>query len=71
MPTLAGWLTGPTIYAGSAQIATIQMLDTGAAPLAVVVTALVINLRLILYSAAMATTGAAHRCGGGCSPDTS
>lgn len=54
LPTLAGWLTGPVIYAGSAQIATIQMLDAGAAPLAVVATALVINLRLFLYSAAMA-----------------
>jgi predicted branched-subunit amino acid permease len=55
IPTLAGWLTGPLIYAGSAQVATIQMLDTGAAPFAVIMTVLVINLRLILYSAAMAT----------------
>ncbi len=55
IPTLAGWLTGPTIFAGSAQIATIQMLDAGAAPYAVIVTAMVINLRLILYSGAMAT----------------
>jgi len=55
MPTLAGWLTGPAIYAGSAQVATIQMLDAGVAPYAVIITAMVINLRLILYSAAMAT----------------
>jgi predicted branched-subunit amino acid permease len=55
IPTAAGWFTGPTIYAGSAQLATIQMLDAGAAPVAVVVTALVINLRLVLYSAAMAS----------------
>ena len=55
IPTLAGWLTGPLIYAGSAQVATIQMLDSGAAPIAVIMTVLVINLRLILYSAAMAT----------------
>lgn len=54
IPTLAGWLTGPLIYAGSAQVATIQMLDAGAAPIVVVVTALVINVRLLLYSAAMA-----------------
>jgi predicted branched-subunit amino acid permease len=54
VPTVAGWLTGPLIYAGSAQVATIQMLDAGAASLAVIVTVLVINLRLILYSAAMA-----------------
>lgn len=52
--TLAGWLTGPLIYAGSAQVATIEMLSAGAAPAVVVATALVINLRLVLYSAAIA-----------------
>lgn len=54
IPTLAGWLTGPAIYAGSAQVATIELLGNGAAPLVVVATALVINLRLALYSASMA-----------------
>src|SRR5262245_68848 len=54
IPTLAGWLTGPLIYSGSAQVAVIQMLDGGAAPLVVILAALVINLRLVLYSAAMA-----------------
>ncbi len=54
IPTLAGWLTGPLIYAGSAQVATIQMLDAGAAAYVVIITAMVINLRLLLYSAAMA-----------------
>jgi len=55
IPTLAGWLTGPTIYAGSSQVAAIEMLDAGSAPVVVVITALVINLRLILYSGAIAT----------------
>ncbi len=54
IPTLAGVLTGPVIFAGSAQVATIELLDAGAAPLVVVGTALIINLRLVLYSAAMA-----------------
>jgi predicted branched-subunit amino acid permease len=54
LPTLAGWLTGPLIYAGSAQIATIQMLQAGASPAAVIVAALLINARLLFYSAAMA-----------------
>lgn len=54
IPTLAGWLTGPLIYAGSAQVAVIQMLDAGAAPMVVILAALVINLRLVLYSATMA-----------------
>ena len=54
LPTLAGWLTGPAIYAGSAQMTTIDMLNAGAAPTAVIATALIINIRLILYGAAMA-----------------
>lgn len=53
-PTLAGWLTGPLVYAGSAQIATIHLLDSGAAPVVVIAAALAINLRLVLYSATMA-----------------
>lgn len=54
IPILAGVLTGPVIYSGSSQVATIELLDAGAAPIVVVGTALVINLRLILYSAGMA-----------------
>jgi predicted branched-subunit amino acid permease len=55
IPTVAGWLTGPAIYAGSSQVAAIEMLDAGTAPIVIVITALVINLRLILYSGAIAT----------------
>jgi len=54
IPTLAGVLTGPVIYSGSAQIATIQLLSGGAAPIVIVGTGLIINLRLIFYSATMA-----------------
>jgi predicted branched-subunit amino acid permease len=54
IPTLAGWLTGPLIYAGSSQVATIGMLDARAAPVVVVASALIINIRLIFYSATMA-----------------
>jgi predicted branched-subunit amino acid permease len=54
IPTAAGWLTAPVIYAASAQIAAIQLLDAGATAAAVIVTVVVINLRLILYSAAIA-----------------
>ena len=35
IPALAGWLTGPLIYAGSSQVATIGMLDARAAPMVV------------------------------------
>ena len=54
IPTLAGWLTGPLIYGGSAQAATIGMLDVGATPLVIVAAALIINIRFIFYSATMA-----------------
>lgn len=54
MPTLAAWLTGPLIYSGSSQVAAIQLVDAGAAPLVVITAALAINLRLVLYSATMA-----------------
>jgi predicted branched-subunit amino acid permease len=54
IPAMAGWATGPLIYGGSAQIAVIEMLDAGALPAVIVVTALVINLRLVLYSGAIA-----------------
>ncbi len=54
IPAMAGWATGPLIYGGSAQVAVIEMLDAGAVPAVIVVTALVINLRLVLYSGAIA-----------------
>jgi predicted branched-subunit amino acid permease len=54
VPTFAGWLTGPLIFAGSAQVAVINLLDAGAGPVSVIVAALAINLRLALYSGVMA-----------------
>ena len=55
IPTLAGWLTGPADLRRQRPDRHDPDARRGAAPLAVIVTALVINLRLILYSAAMAT----------------
>jgi predicted branched-subunit amino acid permease len=54
VPLIAGWLSAPLIFSGSAQVATIGLLSTGAAPVVVVLAALAINLRLVLYSATMA-----------------
>lgn len=51
---LAGWLTGPLIYAGSSQLLAIDLLDGGAAPIVVIGTVLAVNLRLVAYSGAMA-----------------
>jgi predicted branched-subunit amino acid permease len=54
IPLVAGWLSGPLIYSGSAQVAAIELLDAGAAPVVVVIAVLAINLRLVMYSASMA-----------------
>lgn len=54
IPLLAGWLTAPLLFGGSAQVATIGLLAAGAAPAAVVLAVLAINIRLVLYSATMA-----------------
>lgn len=48
-----GWATSFIIFAGSAQLATIQLLDEGAIAAVVVATALVINARHSMYSAAL------------------
>jgi len=54
VPRLAGWAGGPLILAGSAQLTTVEMLDAGAAPLVIIVSALVLNARILMYGAALA-----------------
>ncbi len=53
VPALAGWFTAPLLYSGGAQVAAIDLLDAGAAPVVIVATVLAVNTRLIVYSAAM------------------
>ena len=51
------WLGGATsfiIFAGAAQLATLQLIDAGTAGAVVIATALVINARHLMYSAALA-----------------
>ena len=52
-PTTAMGMT-LLFYSGSAQIAVLQLLQNGALPLTMVITALVINLRFLMYSASLA-----------------
>jgi predicted branched-subunit amino acid permease len=52
---LPAWLLGATIYSGGAQVAALDLLGAGAAPLIVVVTILAVNARLVVYSAALGT----------------
>lgn len=50
---VAGVLGGVSVFAGSAQLTAVTLLDRGLGVLTVVLTAAVVNLRLLLYSAAM------------------
>jgi len=52
---LAGWATSVIIFAGAAQLALIDLVDTGAIAFVLIATPIVINLRMAMYSAALAT----------------
>ena len=54
VPSLTGWAAGPIVFAGAAQLVTIQMLDSGAAPAVIIVSALALNARVLMYGAAIA-----------------
>jgi len=54
LPHVAGWSLGWLVYAGSAQLAAIGLLAGHASLVAVVLAVTVVNLRLSLYSAALA-----------------
>jgi predicted branched-subunit amino acid permease len=53
--TAEGLASGPAIFAGAAQLSVIQMLDSGVTPAVIVLSALMINARLLLYSASLAS----------------
>ncbi len=54
VPALAGWAGGPLIVGGAAQLLTVQMLATGSAPFVIVVSAVLVNARVMGYAAAIA-----------------
>jgi branched chain amino acid efflux pump len=58
-----GLFSGPVILAGASQLATVEMLDEGVAPLVIIVAALMINLRVLLYGASLAPWFAGHSAG--------
>lgn len=51
---VVGWSTAWTIYGGTAQLSAITLMDAGAPLLVLVATILVVNLRLLVYSAGLA-----------------
>jgi predicted branched-subunit amino acid permease len=53
VPAWAGLLAGPLMYAGSAQLAAIALLQGGAGALTVLTTVVIINARLSLYGASI------------------
>ncbi len=54
LSTGAAVASGPLIPAGAAQVATLQMLEAGSSPVVIVFSALLINLRILLYSTSLA-----------------
>jgi predicted branched-subunit amino acid permease len=48
------WSSSPLMFGGAAQLLAVQLLDTGAGVVVVVLAALVVNARMLLYSAALA-----------------
>ncbi|MGI9528936.1 MAG: AzlC family ABC transporter permease [Acidimicrobiia bacterium] len=53
VPALAAWASSFIIFAGASQIAIVEILDGGGAALVALVTAVVINARMLMYSADM------------------
>lgn len=54
VPDVAGWASSLLIFAGASQLAMVDLLDSGAAVAIVILTALIINLRHVMYSGALA-----------------
>jgi predicted branched-subunit amino acid permease len=54
VPNLIGWASSPLVFAGASQLAIINLLDDGAALPVIVLTGLIINLRHLMYSGAIA-----------------
>jgi predicted branched-subunit amino acid permease len=56
---LVAWATSPLMFGGAAQLLSVQLLDAGASAVVVVLGALVVNARMLLYSASLAPHTAA------------
>lgn len=53
VPALAAWASSILVFAGASQIAIVEVLDSGGAAVIAFLTAVVINARLLMYSADM------------------
>jgi predicted branched-subunit amino acid permease len=59
IPPLVAWSSSPLVFGGAAQLLAVQLLDAGASVALVVLGALVVNARMLLYGAALAPYTAA------------
>jgi len=53
VPRLIAWSSSPLLFGGAAQLVAVQLMDAGASTVVVVLVALVVNVRMLLYSAAL------------------
>lgn len=51
---LVAWASSPLLFGGAAQLLSVQLLDAGASAAVVIAGALVVNARMLLYSASLA-----------------
>jgi predicted branched-subunit amino acid permease len=54
LPPLIAWSSSPLLFGGAAQLLAVQLLNAGASGVVVVLAALVVNARMLLYSGALA-----------------
>jgi predicted branched-subunit amino acid permease len=54
LPPLIAWASSPLLFGGAAQLLTVQLLGAGANVAVVIACALVLNVRMLLYSASLA-----------------
>jgi predicted branched-subunit amino acid permease len=53
VPIMAAWASSFIVFAGASQIAIVEVLDGGGAPAIAILTAVIINARMLMYSADM------------------
>ncbi|MEN8041518.1 MAG: AzlC family ABC transporter permease [Actinomycetota bacterium] len=53
VPQIAAWASSFIVFAGASQIALVEVMDSGGGPVIAVLTAVIINARMLMYSADM------------------
>ena len=59
LPAFVAWSTSPLLFGGAAQLLAVQLLAAGTSGVVVVLAALIVNARMLLYGAALAPHAAA------------